>query len=348
MNTENNNQTLRRTQSIWYRRCGFVVPRLVGALLPLFGLSAVTAQVIKAEKNALVAPVPPELLTEQELVQQLISLHLVQTEEEQADHLARNMNIVLGDVRRVTGLPKERLHLLSIAAKGAVDRQMESWRTSQENQIRQQAMGTTVAQVRQRLEGIGNINFGIANGNNAPEDSRLWQDTVTNTLTPEERQKWTAAAAERDKYRQEAITRLLVAEMDRQLDLTLTQCEKIEPAAAKLIHDYLPDMNSYLERGNGIDFRLLMTAFTGVPEPERQTLLTPEQTNKWLQLSADYRSWWQNIEQSHMQRMNSVPQPNGNRVAQPVIINGGAIIIRGGGGIRVLPNPNPGGNNRKK
>ncbi len=302
---------------------------LVIALLPVASLSQ-AQQVIKAEPPAWLAPTPPELMTDAELIQQTISMHLMASDQDQAKRLRQNMDIVIGDVRRVAGLPKERQRLLEIAAKGAVDRHMDSWRTGQENQVRQQALGTTAQQVRQRLEGLGSVTVG---GNGLPEENPLWRDTLTNVLTTEERSKWTAAEAGRDAYRQEAIAKLLVAEMDRQLDLTLSQCEKVEPLAVKAVQDYLPDMGLYLDRGNGIDFRLLLTAFTAVPEAERQTLLTQQQINKWLQVTSDFRSLWQNIEQNHQQRIQTsgggvISKPGANF---PVIIRGGRapLIING-------------------
>ncbi|MDB6138992.1 MAG: hypothetical protein JWO94_2064 [Verrucomicrobiaceae bacterium] len=307
-------------------------------LLPLLAVTTPVVraqQVIKAEQASWKAPVPPELMTEQELIQQTISMHLMVTDQEQSRRLRQNMDIVIGDVRRVAGLPKERQRLLEIAAKGAVDRHMESWRSAEENQTRQQALGITAAQVRQRLEGLGTVTVGSAG---PPEENPLWRDTLTNILTAEERQKWAEAESGRDDYRQQAIIKLLVAEMDRQLDLTLTQCEKVEPLAARVMRDYLPDMAMYMDRGNGIDFRLLLTAFSAVPDAERQTVLTQPQVNKWLQVTSDFRSLWQNIEQNHQQRM----QASGGTVAKPpgpfpIIIRGNAarmpIIINGGGGI---------------
>ena len=307
--------------------------------LGLLGTAA-GGQVIKAEKPPMVPSVPPELLSEQELIQQAISLHLAQSEQDQTERMSRNMDIAVGDIRRVAGLPADRMRMLRVAAKGAVDHQLDNWRPNEENQVRQQAMGNTVSQVRQRLDGLGSINFGFTNGKSEPEDSPLWRDTVAHLLTPEESAKWNAAASGRETYRQQSIQHMLVAEMDRQLDLTLTQCEKLEPLTAKVIQEYLPDMNGFLERGNGIDFRLLLTTFAGVPDNERQGLLTSEQFAKWTQLTADYHSWWQNIEQAHRQRAGQAA-PGGGAPQQNIIIRGnGQVIINGG--IRVLPNFNNG------
>ncbi len=305
----------------------------LSALL-LLAASAAAQQVIKAAPPAWELPAPAEQLTEAELVQETISMHLTQSDAEQARHLRQNMDIVIGDVRRVAGLPKDRLRILEIAAKGAVDRNMESWRTAQENQVRQQAQGTTAKVVHQRLEGIGFMTV----GNESPEDNSLWKDTLASSLTPEERGRWEQAEQGRDSYRLRAISKLLVAELDRQLDLTLTQCEKLEPLTNQAVTDYLPDMGAYIDRGNGIDFRMLLLMLKAVPQNDTQTILTPAQYDKWNQVTADYRGWWQGVEQSHHNRMQNggIAPPTRHRSGNGLIINGGIrvpIIINGGGNI---------------
>ncbi len=302
-------------------------------LLLILTVSSEAQQIIKAEAPGWDLPVPAEQLTEAELIQQTISLHLSQTDAEQAQHLRQSMDIVIGDVRRVAGLPKERLRTLEIAAKGAVDRNMEAWRTAQENQVRQQAQGTTAKAVRQRLEATGIMSV----GNEPPEESIMWKETLANALTPEERSKWTQAEEGRNAYRLQAVSKLLVAELDRQLGLTLTQCEKIEPLTTQAVRDYLPDMSAYIDRGNGIDFRMLLLLLNAVPQADTQTILTPSQYGKWNQVIADYRGWWQSVEQSHRSRIQSggaqpLPKTGGGLIINgrrlPIIINGGNLILK--------------------
>jgi hypothetical protein len=127
------------------------------------------------------------------------------------------------------------------------------------------------------------------------------------------------------------MAQMLVAEMDRQVGLTLTQCEKLEPLAQKALTDYLPDMSNYVDRNSGIDFRMLLLMLSGVSENDIAGVITPEQFGKWQQLTADYRGWWQSIEQNHRARMangGQAPQPGGIRVQ-----GGGRVIINGGGGV---------------
>ena len=295
--------------------------RLAHLLILISGHGALllAQQVIKAEKPKPIV-VPEEQLTESELVQQLISNYLVEAESEQTKDSMQQMAIVIGDVRREVGLPKERQRLLEIAAKGAVDRALEGWRSAQENQVRQQAIGLTAEVVEQRLASLGSVHV----GGETAEKNALWSASLEQVLTPEERTKWTSAEEQRKSYRLRALAQMLVAEMDRQVGLTLTQCEKLEPLALKALADYLPDMSNYVDRNTGMDFRMLLLMLSGVPENDIAGVVTPEQFGKWQQLTADYRGWWQSIEQNHRARMNNGGQP---------VQQGGRVFINGGGGV---------------
>lgn len=288
-------------------------------------------QVIKATPDKKL-PVPEEQLTEAELVQQLVSNYLVDSEMERTQDLMGQMAIVIGDVRRVSGLSKERQRMLEIAAKGAVDRTLEGWRSAQENNVRQQVTGLTPPVVEQRLASMGTVRA----GNETPDKNGLWVASIEQVLTAEERSRWSAAEADRYEYRVQALAQMLVAELDRQVGLTLTQCEKLEPMAMRALQDYLPDMANYMDRNSGIDFRMLMLMLSGVPQADTQAVMTPDQYGKWQQLTADFRGWWQSIEQNHRARANAA-KPDG-RIILPqggrVIINGGNVIINPGGVIQ--------------
>jgi hypothetical protein len=71
----------------------------------IFGMSmtviAVTPEPAPKEESR---PLPVEQLTEAEMVQQVISHHLVNAENDQATERTEQMSIVVGDVRRTVGL----------------------------------------------------------------------------------------------------------------------------------------------------------------------------------------------------------------------------------------------------
>jgi hypothetical protein len=301
---------------------------LLSTMLCLTAYYAVAGPMIKAQSQVKV-PLPEEQLTDAELVQQLMSNFLVESEKGEAKDYMNQLNIVIGDVRRVVGLPAERQRMLELAAKGTVDRALDGWRTNQENQVRQQAQGLTPDVVEQRLASIGSIHI----GNEPIEKNALWSATLNRVLTPEENTKWKKAEEDRKNYRTRALAQMLVAELDRQIGLTLTQCEKLEPLATQSLADFLPDMSNYVDRNSGIDFRMLLLMISGAPQNEVQAILTPDQYGKWQQITADYRGWWQSIEQNHRTRVGnggvSPPQQPGGLIIQ----GGGGLIINGGGRI---------------
>lgn len=316
----------RSSLSMKSRRLAKVGLVMMSAFIILNSASLTAQQIIKAEKPKKVA-LPEEQLTDAELSQQLVSNFLMNAEADETKEAMDQMANAIGDVRRVVGIPKERQRILEIAAKGAVDRSLEGWRSAQENQVRQQVTGLAPDVVEQRLATIGTVHVG---GEQADKNA-LWTSSIEQVLTPDERAKWTTAEQERLNYRVRALAQMLVAEMDRQVGMTLTQCEKLEPLAQKALTDYLPDMSNYVDRNSGIDFRMLLLMLSGVSENDIAGVITPEQFGKWQQLTADYRGWWQSIEQNHRARMANGGQNQPQGGAR--VLNGGRIIINGGGGV---------------
>ena len=257
------------------------------------------------------------------MVQQVISAHLAKAEDDSASEHVGEMNIVVGDVRRTVGLSEDRLRMLEIAAKGAIDRSMEGWRSAQENQVRQQASGLPLDMVEQRLQSLGRVFVGNSDDT---DQQPLWTAALAQFLTPEEHSRWVDAEKERQSYREKALVAMLLAELDRQLGVTLTQAEKLEPLALAALSDYMPDMMNYIDRSNGIDLRMLLLMLSGIPEATLKTLLTEQQHTRWVQLTADYRGWWQSIEQNHRARINRPAQvnPGGKMIFQ----NGGRVIVK--------------------
>lgn len=283
--------------------------RWLPALLIALALNAPAQSIIKAEAQR--AETPPieaadttEPLTEEERIGILISNTLSDTAEDQALNRRREMEIITGDVRRVTGLSLERLRVLEVAAKGAVDRSLDNWRASQEQHVRQQAQGFTVTAVQQRIANAGEVQV----GQSSAADQPLWVQALSQTLTPQEQQRYAQAEADRRAYREQAIKAVLMAELERRLGLTATQSDKLAPLAERTLMDYLPDMANYIDRSGGIDFRMLLLVLSGMNPAEAQAIITPSQWERWQQSTADYAGWWQGIEQQHRARLGGRKQ----------------------------------------
>lgn len=257
------------------------------------------ACIASASDTAKPEPVDTSTWSEQEWIERAINEALVKSNSERTDKTQRQMDLLVGDVRRVTSLPEERARLLRIASKGAVDRSLEPWRKSQESRVREQAAGSTLDTVKDRLTAVGEVHM----GGTAAQDSTLWTEPLRRILSPEELQAWDRSQQERTAYRAAALSDLLVTEMERRLMLTADQTKALEPLLKQAFIDYLPDMSNYIDRNSGMDFRLLALVFNGVPETERNRVLTAQQQALLMETTADFGGWWQSIQQNHQRRV---------------------------------------------
>lgn len=269
----------------------------------ILGVVPVRAQIMRAEKKDAEMPLLGGDLNEQERVEHSINLALVESGQDRTEKTQRQMDLIIGDVARVTGLPPERVRLLRIAAKGAVDRALEPWRKAQESRVREQTIGATLETVKDRLMSVGEVHV----GGTAPQDTTLWTEPLRRILTPSELESWNKAQSDRNAYRAAALSDLLVSEMERKLMLTPEQTQKLEPLLRQAFIDYLPDMGNYIDRNSGMDFRLLALVFNGVPETLRNEILTPQQQTLLMETTADFGGWWQSIQQNHQRRVGANP-----------------------------------------
>jgi hypothetical protein len=243
--------------------------------------------------------------TEQEWVERAINEQLVTSSHDRTEMTQRQMDLILGDIKRVTQLPADRERKLRIASKGAVDRALEPWRKAQESRVREQAMGATRDTVKERIQAAGEVHV----GGTTPQESAQWTEPLARILSPMELEAWNRSQTDRTEYRASALSDLLVSEMERRLMLTAEQTLALEPLLRQAFIDYLPDMSNYIDRNSGMDFRLLALVFNGVPEGERTRILSAPQQTLLMEATADFGGWWQSIQQNHQRRTGGAKPP---------------------------------------
>jgi hypothetical protein len=271
-------------------------------LLPAMPLAA---QIMRAEaaKPAPAEAIDPEM-TDGDRLAMVINRNLAETDMDRSKASLEQLTLIAGDIERVVQLPPEQAKLLRIAAKGAVDTSLESWRAAQETRVREQLAGATLDSIQERLESLGEIHV----GGTPPQDTPLWTETLNRVLTEPQRATFKAATEERMAYRAAALSAMLISEMEKKLSLTLPQTERLEPLLKKSFMDYLPDMGNYIDRNSGIDFRLLMLMANGIPGATRREILTDAQQAELQAVTADFSGWWQSILQNHQRRVGNAPQ----------------------------------------
>ena len=274
---------------------------IIFSLLAACTFRSAEAQVMRAERpsDPPVEATAGTELTDQEKMDRIINDSLIESNTSKVAAAGRQMSLIVGDIRRVTNLNGDRLRMLEIAAKGAVDRSLEPWRVAQESRVREQINGAALETLKDRISSVGEVHV----GGTQPQETTMWTEPLRRTLSTEELEKWNQAQSDRNAYRATALSNLLISEMERKLTLTPVQTEKLEPLLRQAFIDYLPDMSSYIDRNSGIDFRLLSLVMNGVSEEARNNILTSGQQATLQNQNTDFMGWWQSIYQNHQRRV---------------------------------------------
>jgi hypothetical protein len=279
---------------------------LARALAISFAASLCSGQVLRHEAELSVQLVAgQDTVTEGELSERLLSDALVKSEAHRVQTLGLQMALHLAELKRELKLDDARMKRLHIAAKGAVNDSLSGWRSAQENQVRQLTQGAKPEQIPARLGGMGEMQIGTE----VPQARALWIQSIGKVLTPEEKQSLAALDAQREAYRNSAVTTLLLSEMEKKLSLTDSQVQALEPQLQAAFASYLPDMGAYMDRGGGMDLRMLTLVLNAVPQEAQSSILKADQLERWRALTQEFSGWWQNIKQNHDRRVSGSGVP---------------------------------------
>ena len=214
------------------------------------------------------------------------------------------------DAIRVAGVEGKAARRLETAARGAMEANLEVWRTNAAAQVRSQLQGATPADFQQRLANVG---FNLANQNQRRLGAKggpkgLWEKTVATELSEAQREAWTKETEAREADEQRTIVVTLLGELDRICLLTDEQRGQFEPLLTAHMKEYGPDFAiafSYQSSGWFLMGYYMLTPVAGLGEKEVRKIVTDGQ---WKQLSGSQQysngvRYWENIETSHKQRV---------------------------------------------
>jgi hypothetical protein len=234
------------------------------------------------------------------------------SEKERERSLAAN-TLKAEDVTRVAGLKAEAAEQLQAAARGATEEHLTTWKWFTEQQIRSQLQDVTPQNVRQRLAGLQEFffqrNFGM------PARDTIWDETLQSQLTTAQRQAWDKEIEARKVYRGNAIAALVLAEFDRQNQLTDDQWTKLQPLIAGVVTDYAGGITQVFSGMNGVPWYMggpyVLIPFAGVDEDQLKTILTKDQMDAWTgsQDYANATNLWRAVQQVHTQQVRQNARP---------------------------------------
>lgn len=247
-------------------------------------------------KEATASKDDPELPDDEMLFAAHFEKRLVDKRRE----MAATMEARVDDVRRVVSLAPDRSKYLQVAAKGAVEHALDSWRSQFDSWVRNSVQGVKGDTLRKRLEGLDNDNVWFGD-EGAPGDHMVWKDALAESLTPEQKKTWDAEVAARETYRQRAYAWGILAELNRRYHLGNDQFGKLEPLVEAAVAEYFDDFTNMFGRGSSTVMpRYLITLFAAVPEDKVQAILNATQWNQWKENDAKQVSgWWESMKNNH-------------------------------------------------
>lgn len=239
-----------------------------------------------------------------------VSSHLHQRSLKQREEKWQLMLAQVEDARRVLNLGPERTERLVLAAKGAVEADMASWRRNMEAWTRSQISTEVPPEaLKAMLASLETNSFSFTMsmmGMGGPSQQEVWTHTVEEQLSKSERSAWDREVAERKAYKASALAGMAVLELDRRRRLAPQQCAKLEKILAAVVEDYLPEIESSMSSRFSpwhLSYYSCLMPLAGAKKADLQEVLTPAQ---WKQVReqdiADAERYWNSIESRRKMR----------------------------------------------
>ena len=132
------------------------------------------------------------------------------------------------DAARIAQLPPAAISQLEIAARGAAETSLGTWRSNVEQMVRSQIGDVTAQNVKQRLTSIDGFYFENSYSERGIRNKQpIWEATVKSTLTPEQSAAWQKEVDARSAYRDDSVAMAILAEFDLGNPLTAEQWDKL-------------------------------------------------------------------------------------------------------------------------
>lgn len=220
-----------------------------------------------------------------------ISAHVQRLAETERAEKFEHMLGVIGDVDRVCVLSEPQRKAMELAAKGAVDKYIDNWRTEMDtwvrNRVRHARGDLTIF-----LEGMGTVHFGDAN-EWAPERQEVWIRSVSNALTEDQAVAYQKDLDERAEFKHRAMANVLVADVDRVVRMTQEQREQLLPLVLESAEENWKRLQAANGSGELLPAIQQMGAMLSGIEPEKLTeFLNETQLKRWnIYLENHAASW---------------------------------------------------------
>ncbi|MFT5466201.1 MAG: hypothetical protein ACI8UO_001299 [Verrucomicrobiales bacterium] len=204
------------------------------------------------------------------------------------------MTDAIADLDRVCELSAAQHKAMKLAAKGAVEKYLESWRTEMERWVRNRIRHAD-GDIEAFLSTMGSVNFGNAH-EWAPDRQDVWLRTVSGSLSEEQNSAFQKDQISRNAFKRQVFAAAVIADLDRTVKLTADQREQLLP----LIVATAEKNWTQIEKSNQNEeilplLQMSGAILSGVDEAAIKNLLTENQMTRWNTYSEKSTAYWRLI-----------------------------------------------------
>ena len=258
----------------------------------------------RPKPRAAATPSPTPLLEPDEVECAVSDFMADKTARQRQSSLAR-LSLEAEDFARVAALPPATLGTLRLAALGASEEEMNTYKLTTENMIRGQINDARPENIRQKLAGIQSYYFTSRRSSTPLNKLPFWTQTVARQTTEEQRAAWEKEKGLRADARYDAIAAIITAQFDREVTVSPAQWKTVQEKISAIIKEYKTDFDNYFSSSNGTPWYLqtysMFIPLAGIPEAEMKTLLDKGQMDRWTGSNgfSNAESYWDNIKTNH-------------------------------------------------
>ena len=220
------------------------------------------------------------------------------------------ITLISEDIIRTSAPSPEIRSRLTTAARGTVERQMDSWRTTVETETRAALSqmefvdGSSVARFRSTIRSYqGRRGEPLAT-------TPPWPKTIETTLTSAQREIWQKEVEARKEFVARTATHSLLVNFDTLNSLSASQWDALEPLVRKATRD--PSLGSAFQPDSIAWQRTTPYAFLPflLLEKELKSILTEEQFKAWTG-GEDYKAAQETLKRLQEQKKQNIINLNG-------------------------------------
>lgn len=251
-------------------------------------------QQLLAQEEAEAPEDDPKDEKQAETKEEKVNAYIQQISDAEKKQKLEQMNGAIEDIDRVCQLDEEQRLKLDVAAKGAVDKYLESWREQMDNWVRNRVR-TANGDIEQFLGGMGTVRFGNAR-EWAPERQELWIGSVKSSLTDEQRSLYKEDLDARAAFKHNAMSQAIVADLDRRIKLSAKQRDRLLPLVVVAAEKYWDRLEEWTGNDEQLPLYQMGAILGGVEEDKMKEILSENQQEGWKAFFQTQAGAWNMIE----------------------------------------------------